>query len=166
MTAENRKQRLQRLELLFVDSPIYFVTACTQNRRPLLAVAEVHESFLRFGQEGSTCGAYVLMPDHLHLFVTTDNEKITLARWMKSLKNSISKTKRDKTVGGHRPPLQHESRRSRRCMIVHDLPAVCGPLENQGEAAVWFVGRSVQRPSSEDQGGIVIQRLDLEFGKL
>jgi REP element-mobilizing transposase RayT len=98
MTAENRKQRLQRLELLFVDSPIYFVTACTQNRRPLLAVAEVHESFLRFGQEDSTrgawIGAYVLMPDHLHLFVTTDNEKITLARWMKSLKNSISKTLR------------------------------------------------------------------------
>ena len=60
---------------------------------------------------------------------------------------------RDHTVGGHRPPLQCESRRrSRRCVIVHDLPAVRGPFENQGEAAVWFVGRPVQRPSSKHQG--------------
>src|SRR5437773_11628702 len=32
MTAENRKQRLHRLELVFTRSPIYFITACTHNR--------------------------------------------------------------------------------------------------------------------------------------
>jgi REP element-mobilizing transposase RayT len=31
------------------------------------------------------------MPDHLHVFVATDDEKITLSDWMKSLKNTISK---------------------------------------------------------------------------
>jgi len=34
------------------------------------------------------------MPDHLHVFVATDDEKITLSDWMKSLKNTISKALR------------------------------------------------------------------------
>jgi putative transposase len=82
MTAENRKHRLRRLDLVFVRSPIYFVTASTQDRRKLLATAAVHETLMRFGQEGPAhgawIGAYVIMPDHLHLFVATDAEKITL----------------------------------------------------------------------------------------
>ena len=34
------------------------------------------------------------MPDHLHAFVALDDAKITLAQWMKSLKNRLSKTLR------------------------------------------------------------------------
>jgi len=102
MTAENRKQRLRRLDLMFVRSPIYFVTACMQDRGKLLATVAVHESFLQFGQEGpahvSWIGAYVIMPDHLHLFVATDDEKITLSAWVKSLKNTISKALRASRV--------------------------------------------------------------------
>jgi putative transposase len=98
MTAENRKQRLHRLDLVFVRSPIYFVTTCTRDRRKLLATAAVHETFLRFAEQGPAhgawLGAYVIMPDHLHLFVATDDEKISLAAWMKSLKNTLSKTLR------------------------------------------------------------------------
>lgn len=98
MTAENQKQRLSRLELVFVQSPIYFVTACTEARRKLLSNAAVHESFLDFAQQGcqhgARVGAYMIMPDHFHLFVATDDEKITLSKWMKSLKNAISKTLR------------------------------------------------------------------------
>jgi hypothetical protein len=52
MTAENRKQRLRRLDIVFVRSPIYFVTASMQDRRKLLATPAIHETFLRFGQEG------------------------------------------------------------------------------------------------------------------
>jgi REP element-mobilizing transposase RayT len=37
MSAEVRKQRLRRLDLVFVRSPIYFITACTKNRRGALA---------------------------------------------------------------------------------------------------------------------------------
>ncbi len=98
MTAEDQKQRRRRLELLFVRSPIYFVTACTEARRKLLSNAVVHETFLHFAQQGpqhgAWVGAYVIMPDHFHLFVATDDEKITLSEWMKSLKNAISKTLR------------------------------------------------------------------------
>jgi putative transposase len=98
MTAENRKQRLRRLDLMFVQSPIYFVTACTHNRRKLLASAGVHKAFREFAEQGPArgawIGAYVIMPDRLHLFVATDGEKVTLAPWMKSLKNTISKALR------------------------------------------------------------------------
>ena len=43
---------------------------------------------------GAWIGAYVLMPDHLHAFVATDDQRIRLAAWGKSLKSSISKTLR------------------------------------------------------------------------
>ncbi len=96
MTAENRKQRLRRLELVFVRSPIYFLTACTESRRKLLANPAIHTGFLSFAQQGPLHGAwvgrYVVMPDHVHLFVATDDEKVMLSKWIKSLKNTMSKT--------------------------------------------------------------------------
>ncbi len=106
MTAENRKQRLHRLELVLVRSPIYFVTACAINRRHLLASTAIHESFIRFAEQGpehgAWIGAYVLMPDHLHAFVAIDGEKLSLSDWMKSLKNALSKTLRS-----HSTPTPH-----------------------------------------------------------
>jgi len=104
MTAENRKPRLGRLERLFVPFPIYFVTTTTHRRRQILANDSVQDQFLEFGEagpeHGAWVGAYVLMPDHLHLFVALDDEKISLAKWMKSLKNTLSKTFRSQ----HIPP--------------------------------------------------------------
>jgi putative transposase len=95
-------ERLGRLEQLWERYPIYFVTACTAERKPLLAQARVHESFGAFGKNapahGAWLGAYVIMPDHLHLFVALDDELVTLSRWMKSLKNAISKSLRDAKV--------------------------------------------------------------------
>src|SRR5438093_6145869 len=92
MSAEIRKQRLRRLDIVFVHSPIYFVTACTQNRRNILAMPATHETFLRFGKagplHGSWIGAYVIMPNHLHVFVAIDDQKIAISAWMKSLKNT------------------------------------------------------------------------------
>jgi REP-associated tyrosine transposase len=102
MSAENRKPRLARLETIFVDAPIYFVTACTANRKRILANSRVHEAFVTFGKGGPKHGAwlgrYVLMPDHLHAFVAFVDEKITLAKWVKSLKNTLSKTLRAERI--------------------------------------------------------------------
>ena len=98
MTAENRKHRLRRLDRIFVRTPIYYLTTCTDNRRQTLACESVHETFIDFAKEGPRyggwVGAYVLMPDHLHVFIALDDQKIMLAAWMKSLKNSLSKTLR------------------------------------------------------------------------
>src|SRR5882724_648167 len=103
MTAENsRPQRLGRLDAIFVESPIYFVTACTNRRRKILANRQIHESLIEFARHGPEFGAwlgrYVLMPDHLHAFVALDDEKMTLANWMKSLKNSLSKAMRAEKI--------------------------------------------------------------------
>jgi putative transposase len=94
MTADHRKQRLRRLDQIFVRTPIYFVTTCTNNRRAILATEPVHQAYVCFAEKGAHhgawVGAYVIMPDHLHVFVGLD-EKIELAEWMKSLKNTLSK---------------------------------------------------------------------------
>jgi len=118
-------QRLKRLDRLFVSHPLYFVTANTEDRKPILANAKVHEDFREFCEAGMTrgvfVGKYVLMPDHLHLFVAfgeeyesaliarrsqsdvtggsavaavCDRRLSPLSEWMKSLKNSLSKTLR------------------------------------------------------------------------
>ncbi|MGC2626265.1 MAG: transposase [Candidatus Udaeobacter sp.] len=106
MTADDRKKRLHRLELIYVRSPIYFVTACIFHRHKVLASEAIHEAFVEFALQGPAHGAwvgnYVLMPDHLHAFVATDDQQITLSAWMKSLKNLISKTlRRQRVVAPH-----------------------------------------------------------------
>jgi REP element-mobilizing transposase RayT len=78
------------------------VTACTANRRKILARSAIHKTFIEFAKNGPKHGAwlgrYVLMPDHLHAFVALDDEKMTLANWMKSLKNSLSKAMRAEKI--------------------------------------------------------------------
>ncbi|MDQ6940015.1 MAG: transposase, partial [Verrucomicrobiota bacterium] len=105
MTAEPRREdhekraaRLRRLDRIYLRSPTYFVTACTANRRAFLAKAEVHGAFVQFAERGMErgvwIGRYVIMPDHIHLFVVLDDQKLSLTNWIKSLKNAISKTLR------------------------------------------------------------------------
>jgi len=103
MTAETpRTKRLRRLESIFVSSPVYFVTACISRRRNLLSRAVIHRAFVDFGNDGPNHGAwigrYVLMPDHLHAFAALDAERIALAKWMKSLKNALSKVMRAQKI--------------------------------------------------------------------
>jgi REP element-mobilizing transposase RayT len=130
VTPKSSSPRLKRLDRLYPDPPIYFVTANTENRKPILANDKVHESFRKFCQDGlvrsAFVGKYVLMPDHLHLFVTFgieyqsalaerhrlkrnrpertavaavyDRRFSSLSEWMKSLKNSLSKTLRQMKV--------------------------------------------------------------------
>src|SRR3954452_15807621 len=96
-----RKERLRRLDRIFAPSPIYFLTACTFNRRAILAKPVIHQTFLEFVHAGEThgsyVGAYVIMPNHIHLFVALDQDK-ELSAWMKSLKNSLSKTLRKQRI--------------------------------------------------------------------
>lgn len=96
--------RLHRLNFVFARHPVYFVTACTDQRQQLLASKDVLQSFHVFsrkaGARGVYVGRYVLMPDHLHVFVSFAPDAIPLAAWMKSLKNALSKTLRQKGVAG------------------------------------------------------------------
>jgi REP element-mobilizing transposase RayT len=63
-----------RLHWVFSRSPLFFVTCCTYRRLPILAQAEVHAALINFanradGDFGITVGRYVILPDHIHLFV-------------------------------------------------------------------------------------------------
>ena len=91
-------ERLRRLETVYERHPIYFVTTCTAERRRILANAAVHSAFLSFSQAASQRGAwvgrYVLMPDHLHLFLVCEDSLVSLSDYVKSLKNSLSKVLR------------------------------------------------------------------------
>jgi putative transposase len=86
---------LPKLQRWFKDSPIFFITTCTANRRPMLNRPYVHESFKMFAlnapEHGVLVGRYVLMPDHMHLFAQFERESISLGMWIKSLKNAQSK---------------------------------------------------------------------------
>jgi putative transposase len=86
--------RLSRLDFVFERDPIYFVTACIQDRRNLLANPAAHDCFKRFAlaapKFGPWVGKYVLMPDHLHLFIALDDQQLSLSRWIKSLKGTLS----------------------------------------------------------------------------
>ncbi len=127
MNPDERPPRLKRVDRLFTRHPLYFVTANTADRKPILANDKVHEDFRKFCETGLMrgvfVGKYVLMPDHLHLFVAlverrrsqsaaTDGETVAavydrrpsdrrlslLSEWMKSLKNSLSKTLRGMNI--------------------------------------------------------------------
>ncbi len=96
------KPRLMRLDRVFVRAPVYFVTANTAGRRPILNCSAIHEAFRFFTAAGVAhriwVGCYVLMPDHLHLFVACPGDGIPLSGWMKSLKNRLSRTWRAEGV--------------------------------------------------------------------
>jgi len=66
----------------------------------LLANEAIHSAFKIFTDSGPNygawLGAYVLMPDHLHLFVSIDDQQIRLSAWMKALKGTLSSELRAK----------------------------------------------------------------------
>jgi len=76
------------------DAPVYFVTMCTTDRQPLLAADDVHDAFRLYAERGYrehaiAVGRYVLMPDHLHLFVSGGRD-FDLQMWARGLKRAIS----------------------------------------------------------------------------
>lgn len=84
-----------RLSFVFTNNPLYFVTACTYRRRGLLANDAVNDAFVRFAQRAFAdhniaIGRYVIMPDHVHLFVCGP-DNFELGRWMGILKQCLEK---------------------------------------------------------------------------
>jgi len=86
-----------RLPVVFqnYDSPLYLITFNTLLRRPLLACDEVHRAFRDYAERGFSfhiaVGRYVLMPDHIHVFVRIGRD-IKLRRWGSGLKQCLGKT--------------------------------------------------------------------------
>jgi putative transposase len=88
----NRPPRLEKVFAKY-SGPIWFVTFNTRRRERLLANEAVHERFCSFCRKAEDrhifVGRYVLMPDHVHLFVAGPPD-FDLAGWMRMLKLSLS----------------------------------------------------------------------------
>jgi putative transposase len=90
------KDKPPRLDLIFqrFNAPLYLVTFNTHTRARLLAVLEVHEAFVLYCRRATNfrigVGRYVLMPDHIHLFVCFGiGCATTLGEWVKGLKREL-----------------------------------------------------------------------------
>jgi REP-associated tyrosine transposase len=102
-------RRPPRLEPLFSTvHPFYFVTFNTYKRLRLLASPGIHETFcsfcLRAQDYNVAVGRYVLMPDHIHLFVVLPSAGLTLQKWIQVLRSVIGK--RLLTLGLEKPHWQ------------------------------------------------------------
>ena len=68
----NKPHRLSRIFQNY-DAPVYFVTFCTADRKPILATDSVHEALHQYAGKaephGIAIGRYVIMPDHIHCFI-------------------------------------------------------------------------------------------------
>ena len=88
-------ERPPRLTRIFdcYDPPLYFVTFNTRARRKILATKEIHAQFIAFARVGEArgirVGRYVLMPDHVHLFIR-GHADFVLCQWVRLLKRKLS----------------------------------------------------------------------------
>jgi putative transposase len=90
-------RHLRRLDRIWVDSPIYFVTTCTQSRRAVLARPEIAEILIdewraARDRHGWAVGRYVIMPDHVHFFCRPEYESKTLSQFMRAWKSWSSRS--------------------------------------------------------------------------
>ena len=89
------KGRPPRLTPIFqtYDAPLFFVTACTLYRRPFPSLPTAFDAFNAYAIRAQSfdiaVGRYVIMPDHLHVFVCGPHNFL-LAEWMKGLKRAVS----------------------------------------------------------------------------
>ena len=88
------KDRPHRLGLIYISEPLYFVTFATRDRRriPSLHAAQLaleQYACCAIAKFNVALGRYVIMPDHVHLFVRGDRN-FTLSSWIGGLKRAIS----------------------------------------------------------------------------
>ncbi|MEN8255019.1 MAG: transposase [Verrucomicrobiota bacterium] len=81
------------------DPPLYFITFCTFDRKPVLANDRFHAHFVehmkRKSYEDIACGEFVIMPDHIHLFLRIDPHHYQLGKTVGFIKQALSKPLRD-----------------------------------------------------------------------
>lgn len=72
---------------------IVFLTVCTRKRSTWLVDRGMHEQLVQTWQQASAwiIGRYMIMPDHIHLFVSPGKLDIDLEDWMKYWKSQFSK---------------------------------------------------------------------------
>jgi REP element-mobilizing transposase RayT len=80
------KDRPRRLDLIYFRSPLFFVTFCTRNRIKIPSLHLAQGAIENYGRLGIlhfdvAIGGYVIMPDHVHVFVRGDHGFV-LSKWV------------------------------------------------------------------------------------
>ena len=70
----NGYRHLKRLRWVWSEQPVYFITVCMATRRPLLTTPAIYgilvdELTNLKVRHGWAVGPYVVMPDHVHMFL-------------------------------------------------------------------------------------------------
>jgi REP element-mobilizing transposase RayT len=89
-------RHLQRLAVVFARQPVFFITTCVRERRPVLAQSSaaqilVEEWQLARQRHGWQIGRYVIMPDHVHFFATPENDNARLTSFVSLWKQWTAK---------------------------------------------------------------------------
>jgi putative transposase len=88
------KDRPHRVDLIYVSQPLYFVTFTTRDRRAIPSLGDAQLALQRYAlcaidKFNVALGRYVIMPDHVHLFVRGDRN-FALSPWIGGLKRAMS----------------------------------------------------------------------------
>ena len=94
------KDRPHRLGLIYINQALYFVTFATRDRKRIPSLHRAQLALEEYGHCATSkfnvaLGRYVIMPDHVHLFVRGDRN-FTLSSWIGGLKRTISRRYRKK----------------------------------------------------------------------
>jgi REP element-mobilizing transposase RayT len=98
---------LKRLDRIWIKNPIFFITACTDDRRNILANSKaaailVEEWKTAKERHDWYIGRYVIMPNHIHFFCAPGNEAREMPVFMKFWKEWTSKKiKKECGIEGH-----------------------------------------------------------------
>lgn len=89
-------KHLGRLQRVWIQSPIYFITTCTKDRKPVLISQEaagilVEEWRAARDRHGWAIGRYVIMPDHVHFFCAPEVESKPLSEFIGAWKRWTSR---------------------------------------------------------------------------
>jgi REP element-mobilizing transposase RayT len=92
-TAKRNRRAFERVFQKY-GAPVFFITFNTHGRRPLLARSDVHSAFVDYCRRAAKysigVGRYVIMPEHIHLFVCLGaGSSCTLGEWIKGLKRHL-----------------------------------------------------------------------------
>jgi putative transposase len=87
------KNRPRRFDIFYIREPVFYITCCTRDRRPIRELAAAYDALTRYGerarQHNIAVGRYVLLPDHLHLFAKGD-ANFMLSTWIGGLKRAMA----------------------------------------------------------------------------
>ena len=102
-----RNMRLPHV-IPFNNAPLYYLTACAEGRRPILAngatLSALSEVWLRSGElDGWYVGRFMLMPDHVHFFAMPVIQAKPPGTWNKMWK-SVTARRLAKSLN-LRPPI-------------------------------------------------------------